>query len=453
MALFECPAWLGTRQRTPSRLREDVERLRSDRRTLRAIRFCGWIVLLVEAAVLTECWYAALIREGRWISYFASLATVFAWFHGLPLLERWFTKVEAEVSASGNRWRIGKYSEAELRSLFEEAMADLPPRLRRARVCITEHRAVAAWTWLAVFRPSAVWNKPVVLTSGSLHYLERDELMAVLLHEIAHHVRGNRVAVYGGWALADVVFHGVAFWAYCQTASSNVAVATFILLRFFACAIAARVAGDVVRSVEHFCDLFAAERIGAVPMINALLKLAEDEELSEVVLVWVAREMIHEKALAMDDLILAFAKARPYGRIFHENLFRHAAEVTKVLVADRKRPLAKPGTPPKENAELKEFVSRRRRRDLQRIRWRRFDRDGDGVLTADEIARLCEALETRPDHVLVTSQDEYEPTTHPRCRNRILLLHHAGHPRAESADACDVRPRSDTAAPTLVAEK
>jgi len=165
-------------------------------------------------------------------------------------------------------------------------------------------------------------------------------------------------------------------------------------------------------------------------MVNALLKMAEDEELSEVVLVWVAREMIHDLHLDMDDLRLALAEARPYGRIFHENLFRHAAEVARLLHSEKKPAASARGR--KENPELKELVEKRRERPLRRIRWRRFHGDGDGVLTNEEIARLCELLAARPDHVLVTSREESQPTTHPPCRERILLLdrvYPAGPPR------------------------
>ena len=74
----------------------------------------------------------------------------------------------------------------------------------------------------------------------------------------------------------------------------------------------------------------------------------------------------------------------------------------------------------------------RRMRQARRIRWRRFDGDGDGVLTAEEVTQLCEALVARPDEVLVTSQDESEPKTHPRYRDRILLLHQAYPGRLQS---------------------
>jgi len=414
---------------TPSELtassRSAVDRLWTARRKLRTRRWAGWLVLLVEIYLLATCWRSLAEQGGRWLAYFGSLAVVLGWYYGLPLgLGNLFMKVAARVQPGGDRWRIGKYSEAELRELVDQATGDLPPRMRRWKVCIADAREVAAWTWLNVFRPAATGTKTIVLTSGSLYYLERDELKAVLLHEIAHHWPAHRLGAIGGWPLADTTWHALAFWAYSLTGSAELAVVSFTLLRWTALAMAAGFAGSLTRDIEHLCDGFAAQRVGSLPVINALLKLAEDEELSEVVLVWVAREMRYDRELAVDDLVLALAEARPYGRIFHENLFRHAAEVAKVLRAGRS-PTKNKGKRRRENAELKAFIDRRRTRPRRRIRWRRFDRDGAGVLTAAEVTQLCEALVAHPDHVLAASQDEFEPTTHPSCRERVLLVHQA----------------------------
>ena len=395
------------------------------RRKLRFLRRCGWLVFLVEAWALTACvvFYAGY-HQVRWFTYGWTLALVLAWFHGLPhLLARLTAKVEASVGPDGDRWRIGKYSEAELRAVIRRATAGLPAPLRRTQVEIRDVRSATAWTWLSIFRLDARLAKRIVLTNGCLHYLEGDELVAVLLHEIGHHMPEHRPAVFGGWLLTHITLHAAAMAAYAYGNSAELGYVVFLLLDILCRVVAAQAMHGLDRAVEHLCDLFAAERVGAAPMINALLKIAEDDELTEVVLVWAARDLICENNLDVDDLILAFAEARPYGRIFHENLIRHAAEVTKRLREDTKPGSSGKAKRRKENPALKAFVEKRRLRDFRRIRWRRFDVDNDGVLTAAEIACLCQALQARPDHVLVTSGEEAEPTSHPPCRERILLLH------------------------------
>jgi hypothetical protein len=71
-------------------------------------------------------------------------------------------------------------------------------------------------------------------------------------------------------------------------------------------------------------------------------------------------------------------------------------------------------------------AARRKLHFLRRCIWPVFldesDADQDGVLTAAEIDQLCRDLRARPDLVLVTSNNEASPTSHPSCRERILLL-------------------------------
>ena len=132
------------------------------------------MVFLIEAWALAACLVSYSQQHGRWFTYGWTLALVLAWFHGLPLLlARLLAKVEARVGRHGDRWRIGKYSEAELRAVIREATAGLPAPLRRTRVTVCDIRSATAWTWLSIFRLDARQAKRIVLTSGSLHYLER----------------------------------------------------------------------------------------------------------------------------------------------------------------------------------------------------------------------------------------------------------------------------------------
>ena len=90
--------------------------LAQSRRKLRFLRYFGWLVFLIEAWALAACLVSYSQQHGRWFTYGWTLALVLAWFHGLPLLlARLLAKVEARVGRHGDRWRIGKYSEAELR--------------------------------------------------------------------------------------------------------------------------------------------------------------------------------------------------------------------------------------------------------------------------------------------------------------------------------------------------
>jgi hypothetical protein len=58
--------------------------------------------------------------------------------------------------------------------------------------------------------------------------------------------------------------------------------------------------------------------------------------------------------------------------------FPHAAEVEKILMHGKTPRRAGAGS--KVNAEFAEFLEQRRTHRRPRIRWRRFDRNGDGLV-------------------------------------------------------------------------
>jgi hypothetical protein len=202
-------------------------------------------------------------------------------------------------------------------------------------------------------------------------------------------------------------------------------VIVFMVSRGVLALIATTVLEKIPRHIEHRCDLFAAARIGPTPLINALLKLGEEEELTEVMLVWAARDFLDVPDIQVEDLALAFSKVRPYGRIFHESLFRHADEIVKYVEETLAPRRVSSDKSQPANEELAALVQRRRSRKQRRVRWRRFDHDGDGRLGVEEVSELCETLIQDTDHVLVTSEHEQEPTSHPPYRDRVLLIFYA----------------------------
>lgn len=394
-------------------------------RRLAMVRVVEWIVLLAGLLVLWRCLAWLATKPDEWSIYAITLVVVLGFYHVLPrLLMAWLLRPSVHVGWFGNHWRIGKYSEAQLREIVDEVERVVPLTLRRVKVGVVDSREVQATTSLSVLWPTWTRYKPIQLTSGSLHYLKPDEIQAVLLHEIGHHAPGNHVHIPGGWPLADIVLHAVVFSAVITLGLNATGVVVFMAGRGLLALIATTVLEKTPRHIEHRCDLFAAARIGPAPLINALLKLGEEEELAEVVLVWAARDFLDAPDVDVEDLALAFSEVRPYGRIFHENLFRHADEIVRYveetftprrLPGDRDRPA---------NEGLAAFVRQRRSRKQRRVRWRTFDHDGDGKLSIEEISKLCETLARHTDHALVTSQNEQEPSSHPPFRDRVLLLYH-----------------------------
>lgn len=310
-----------------------------------------------------------------------------------------------------------------MRSLAQAATGALPLRVRNPRILIADHRGTGGWTWLSLIWPGWERRKAIWITEGSLHYLEPEELKALILHEIAHHDSDNRYDIPGGWILGDVALFCLLYWIGSRFyLGAEGVLVVFFIVRLIMLAVIARILLDASQNAEHLCDFYAAEKIGAKAVINVLLKTGEEEELVAIVLARTAKELMHVPDIEMEDLLLAFEEVRPHGRIFHHNLFRHASGMVKAITADMRLKPEKIRRKNRVNEELNAYLKQRAKTRFQRIRWREFDTNDKGQLSEEEIARLCAALRDKPHAALFLAESENSPTTHPTYRNRILFL-------------------------------
>jgi Zn-dependent protease with chaperone function len=375
-------------------------------------------------------WAAALLcrRPELLRPWLATAWWVLLVYVGLPLLLRWLSRADARtVAATGDAWRIGRYGEADLRARVAQATAGLPARLRNPRIRIVDRRDTAAWTWLSLLWPGRHRQKTVWLTAGALHYLDPDELHAVLLHELGHHLRDHRCDIPGGWLLGEVALLALALGLGTLTLFEDAGgiALLYIGVRTATGVAAAGLTAGLHREVERLCDAFAARGAGRAATASMLLKLGEEQELEEAIQARVAQRLRQVPKVMPEDIETACAAVRPYGRIFHDNLFRHAAETAARVAADLKlKPGAAAGKPLRtpRNRELAAHLAARRALPRRRVRWRRFDSDGDGRLADAELNRLCAFLRAHPDLALFRAAAEAAPTSHPPVRERLLAL-------------------------------
>jgi len=347
------------------------------------------------------------------------LAAILLFYHLLPVLvAKRAIAAKQRVQPTGNSWSIGKYSEEDVRRLAAEITSRLEPKLQRPRIVIAENRATRGWTWLSFLWPGRELHKTVWITAGALHYLEPDELQALIAHEIAHHMPSNRCDIPGGWTITETALYCFAFVVGTNLSLGRWGIVNlFLILRLIGSWAAWPVIRRVSQRIERLCDTSAADQTSLLAMSNMLLKIGEDAELTEVIIARSARRLVHVKGLDPIDLAEALEAVRPYGRLFHEKLFRHSSEIVTHMLRECKLK-AKPVT---INPELEDFARQRSSR-RRRIRWRLFDRNNDGRLDEVELSKLCQTLREHPDRTLFCSAEELNPTTHPSCRNRVLWL-------------------------------
>lgn len=124
------------------------------------------------------------------------------------------------------------------------------------------------------------------------------------------------------------------------------------------------------------------------------------------------------KGVEQEDMVSAFEDVRPHGRIFHDNLLRHASQVVaKVLEGFKPSALDR-----SVNRKVDAALRRDKKASQHRVKWRAFDDDGDSRLSDDEIRELCQALRDHPERTLFRCEGERNPATHPSYSARVLLL-------------------------------
>jgi Zn-dependent protease with chaperone function len=395
---------------------------------LMPIRLAAWLATVVAIVALAFL-VASVVRHwsdmafphkaGDWFSVFFAIF----WSLGLPLiiyLCGLLTGSRVHLNPTDER-SIGKYTESQIRTLVRECATGLPPQFASATVRITKDRGTQASTFLSLLWPGWPGRPVICISSGALHYLSPEELKGVILHEMAHHIPGARISVPGSWFVVSTALL-LFSWLVGSSLGEGIGALCYFIPYLLIVYCVRAVSDTASRQVEHACDLYAASRLGPAPIANVVLKTGEEAELTEAVLARVSARLPQKSTTDWDDLAVAFEQTRPHGRLFHENLFRHAREVYDEVLPEKLRRKTKPLGKNRDSKEFQQYIDERRSRMRRRIRWRTFDSDGDGTLSSEELLKLGSILRARPMLNLVVSEDEAHPTTHPSHRQRLLLL-------------------------------
>jgi Zn-dependent protease with chaperone function len=389
---------------------------------LLSFQFIGFLLLFPQVFLIISCFMILVEQPYLRTSYILQIAVIWLFFHIIPLLFEIVSGEKAtKVSPNGNNWEMGNYSEKDIRELVAEATKDLPRKFKNIKVSIAPSRFTSAWTLISLIWPSRFKAKNIFISSGSLHYLTKNELKAIILHEIAHNLPQYRVNPFGSMLLADFALHCGVFIVSCEIAISFLeTIAIFVIVHSVVIRIVQSLPVGVYREIEYMCDHFSAKNFGKSHITNALLKLGEEDELTDAVISLSAKRLLSCDHLLLEDIYYAFEAVRPYGRIFHSNLFKHVSEVVTLLVPEN-------DTDNSSDAQNKDFLAHlKARKEIKssRVRWRSFDEPKKGFLSSNEIEKLCTELSSFPDRALVISEDEFSPTTHPKYRDRILFINH-----------------------------
>ncbi len=280
----------------------------------------------------------------------------------------------------------------------------------------------------------------VYLTRPLLGLLNRREIEAILAHELAH--------FYGATYLINRI-DGLLVFCIAVFALAAVKPMTFdesVRGVFLAYGLASGVSWLVGKAItaisdrhkyihEFLSDYRAAQRVGHLPMINALLKMDLRQELLEEVLYRVLTRAKDHPTWDVDAIMERVSDKLPERSV---NIAEVEDTVEEILAEVQANP------PYLENREEKVVETLRevmqnlideldRLREGKQIPWTAFDNlVPDGELDERELTHYVRALLDSPDARVSRSVSEVEgeiegkvmklPDSHPRTRRRILFL-------------------------------
>lgn len=319
----------------------------------------------------------------------------------------------------------GQYSAEEIRRFAHEAAQQLNGHeVPNLYIAVDKSaNAMAVNSLLVNFIPRL---NAIYLNSYLLKTLTPLELRAILAHELAHFhrymsplTRNTWVATLGDGAV--LVFLFLCF--------PNLSLITWVIICILYWIWAPfTILYNLVdmltaRDLEFCADLVAAELVGCLPMINALLKIGDRAEVYEAVEERVAELLERYPALNAAQVIQKLNDLLPdtqigvrqAKRLFNQNLKPDAAEMD--------------GDKDENKKLLKDLLSRRALRKALRVyHWNRFDViHRDNSLDGKELASYLNSLAGSPlhaTHKVSSDHPDYEPyQTHPSMKKRILYLY------------------------------
>jgi Zn-dependent protease with chaperone function len=401
------------------RLRRSPRRLDLELRIVFVLQWLGFLALLSTSLLVLIEYAPAIATEHPVLFSITVLVAVGKHALGLLALLGGEARPFAEASAKMRGGLGPRDVEALARAVAERFGSGETPNIFIA--IDKEANALSTNSMLLNFIPRF---NAVFLNSYLCRALRRDELRAVLAHELAHFYRYLGPLGRNAWlGIVGSVAACVALYAADPGILDNpllaLAVVWWVPLPFLW--LFGKIADLGYRDLEFACDAVAAEMVGVEPMINALLKIGDREEVFELVELEMGQHLEKNPEADPDEVARALMDRMPDGPVTIEEA-RRALRATPV--AGRKRGSER------KRVQLLEQVrsSQALRKALKVMRWSEFDTiRRDGRLDPDELDGYVRALAS--DTLAATNEvamnhpaaDRYQ--THPAMRARILYLY------------------------------
>jgi Zn-dependent protease with chaperone function len=405
------------------------------------------VVYLALLLGIGAIWIVAWIFEpsGRRIAIgvVVILSAAFRWF---SLYKDLMTAVEPERASAE---MLGRYTAEDLRDLLREVNEPFCREFdsnQRPGLFVIESKlgnacAMKSPTLRFIRRLNAV-----LINSHLLSVLDRDELRAVVGHELAHYHRymslytrhhvvpilfSSSLVIWGSVLLCNGVWGLAAtsadVWVAVATACFLGLGSSWILMLIL---ILSGLGPEGHQEAELLCDYTAAKHFGVVPQINSLIKLAVRGEVYQVLAEEVAGVLATNTKHSIQEVQASAEGALPIQTISGRAARSVVREKLRPMRGEQnifRPPLKKDSSLDNRRALVRQILRGRKRvRRTRHLDWERFDdRVRDSRLDETECEAYVNAILEDANATLVRSKDEVvtdATDSHPPYRDRILFL-------------------------------
>lgn len=334
---------------------------------------------------------------------------------------------QCRISRAGEE-DLGNFNRDELRRI----LAELTTGKKRVPEFFLAKKDAPTFS-VRINLPFTIWSlNAVYISPDILKIMNRDELKAVLAHELGHfyYWNWNNSRHQWLWFMTQAFMTAVLFLTRDFRLILFGSMIIWMLMTFLFSLLSPRDS----RTGEYLADLYAAEQVGILPVINSFLAMGTWEEKREAVM----REILHfaEKEENLDMQSIPGLMEQVLKKVSDKSVLT-PQEISDIIAAEKSAgrvTYQDVQSSPLQNTSKKDMIHEQLklistpRSTQSHINWARFDTFlPNQRIEAQEYPAFIQTLQEEPEKMLVGAvmDNASSPLNqdHPSLRQRILFLH------------------------------
>lgn len=390
-----------------------------------------WIMISLSFTSVFFSFYLILKPEFNYILWLATASILVSFILFILLDALYLFRLKKTRLQKSNEHHIGKYTVSEIQNIVKSLFKEYGKR-EIPNIYIYKSKEAELFVNNSLifnfFRPF----NAIYISSVTFHILEKDELKALISHELGHFYQYTMpldrassllqlfigllpVALYNFIGIDNLYFIFI-FWGI-----------SFLLFRY----LASLIGMNHEFTLEYLSDYWAAKRHGKITLINGLLLISKSTEIIEIIYELILENLKDNDKLShksFDEITIIVMKKLPTRLMTTKETIDFVRDVFKT---DEVKALEK-DLDNKDLEEKESFISDQLRiyedkENYQLLDWNLFDfNKKDLKIDEIEYPKLIETILKNPEgqmfNLVYDHEENTENESHPTIANRILFL-------------------------------